>query len=95
MKIIFSINIEYYYFTKILNLMTFFFYSSILMDKTRETISRENTYKAFLLYGLVGGCCLVNIINYMETIKFNKELQNQIKFCKKMIEKKNKINVET
>ena len=45
------------------------------MDKTKETISRENTYKAFLLYGLVGGCCLINIINYMETAKFNRELE--------------------
>jgi DMSO reductase anchor subunit len=65
------------------------------MYTSKETISRENTYKAFLLYGLVGGCCLINLINYMETIKFNKELQKQIKLCKKMIYKKKILEVET
>ena len=65
------------------------------MYTSKETISRENTYKAFLLYGLIGGCCLINLINYMETIRFNKELQKQIKLCKKMIYKKKSLEVET
>ena len=65
------------------------------MDKNKETISRENTYKAFLLYGLVGGCCLINIVNYMETNRFNRELQTQIKLCKKMIDRKKNLKIET
>ena len=65
------------------------------MNTSKETIEKENNYKALLLYVLVGGSCLINLINYMENIKFNNELQKQIKLCKKMIEKNKNFKVET
>ena len=64
------------------------------MYKNKETIAKENTYKAFLLYALVGGAAIINIVNYMETCKFNNELQKQIKLCKKIIKKREKLHVE-
>ena len=64
------------------------------MYKNKETISKENTYKAFLIYSLVAGVGLISIVNYMENCKFNNELQKQIKLCKKMIKKREKLHVE-
>lgn len=60
----------------------------------KEEITRNITYKAILLYSLVGGCCIINIINLMETRKFNNDLQKQIKLCKKMIKNKKIIYTE-
>ena len=57
------------------------------MDK--ETENRELTYKAFLLYTLLGGCCLINLMNYFETCRFNDNLKSQVLLCHKILKKKN------
>ena len=63
------------------------------MDQKQKDI-RALTFRAILLYTLVGGCCLINIMNYIETLKFNKELKKQCRLCKKMLIKKKKIQIE-
>ena len=56
------------------------------MDK--ETENRELTYKAFLLYTLLGGCCLINLMNYFETYRFNNILKSQVLLCHQLYKKK-------
>lgn len=63
------------------------------MDQKQKDI-RALTFRAILLYTLVGGCCVINILNYIETLKFNKELKKQCRLCKKMLIKKQKIQIE-
>lgn len=58
------------------------------MSLTREEINRSNSYKALLLYSLIGGCCVLNYMNYIETVNFNKELKKQVKICKKLLKNK-------
>ena len=59
------------------------------MENNKQQNIREITYRAFLLYGLIGGVCLINLLSYMETVKFNKELKKQCRLSRKMLYKKN------
>ena len=60
----------------------------------KENTTRTLTYKALLLYSLVGGCFILNLLNYLELVKFNNELSKNIDFYKKIHKKKKKISVE-
>lgn len=60
------------------------------MYTEKEKIEKEDCYKAFVIYGIIGVVCIVNIFNVLENKKFSNELTKQIKLCKKMLNKREK-----